>query len=202
MISLQDAVNDLHRIVIVENKRQSPKRLAMLADLCVEQLDRRGIVGAATEIRVRGIGRTKVWDVGWPSDGKTRLGISVKSLLSNIPGAVPNRIDDLAGEMSNVQLLSPEIVTGYIMVFDTAAEKPRKDGKRWVDIFHNAVHRLSGRDAPAWATGMVEASAVVEVNFSEGPRIVSEPDISCFFDRLAEGVKERNPDLFREIRDM
>ena len=72
------------------------------------------LVGAATEINVPGIGRSKKWDVGWPPAGRARLGISLKSLLRNIPGTVPNRVDDLTGEMANVQLLSPEIVTGYI----------------------------------------------------------------------------------------
>ena len=46
MISLQEAVGDLYRIALVEKKRQSPNRLAMLADLCVEQLGQRGIVDA------------------------------------------------------------------------------------------------------------------------------------------------------------
>lgn len=196
MISLQDAVSDLYRIAVVENKRQSPNRLAVLADLCVEQLDQRGIVGAAKEIRVPGIGRAKMWDVGWPVDGKVRLGISLKSLLSNIPGTVPNRIDDLAGEMANVQLMSPEIVTGYIMIFDTSGVGLRQDGQTWVAFFREAVNRLSGRDAPAWAAGMVESSAVVEVDFSSDARIVHTPDMDEFFDRLANSVKARNPDKF------
>ena len=97
------------------------------------------------------------------------LGISLKSLLRNVAGTVPNRVDDLTGEMANVQLLSPEIVTGYIMVFDTTGSGLRQDGTRWVDFFREAVERLSGRDAPAWAAGMVEASAVVEVDFSQAP---------------------------------
>ena len=95
MISLQDTVDDLYRITVVEKKHQSPDRLAMLAEL-----DRRGIVGAAKELSVPGIGRTKAWDVGWPSDGKVRLGISLKSLLRNVAGTVPNRVDDLQGEMA------------------------------------------------------------------------------------------------------
>lgn len=196
MISLQDAVDDLYRIAIVEQKRQSSNRLAMLADMCVEQLNDRGIVGATRELPVPGIGRSKTWDVGWPHDGKVRLGISLKSLLRNIAGAVPNRVDDLTGEMANVQLLSPEIVTGYIMVFDTTASGLRKDGTRWVDFFRDAVTRLSGRDAPAWAAGMVEASAIVEVDFASGSRIVAAPDMSDFFDRLASCVRDRNPDRF------
>ena len=197
MISLQDAVDDLYRIAVVERRRQSPNRLAMLGHMCVEQLDRRGILGAAKELSVPGIGRTKTWDVGWPPDGKVRLGISLKSLLRNIAGTVPNRVDDLQGEMANVQLLSPEIVTGYIMAFDTTGSGLRQDGTRWVDFFRDAIDRLSGRDAPAWAAGMVEASAIVEVDFSEEARIVAAPDMSAFFDRLAHCVRERNPDTFR-----
>ena len=197
MISLQDTVDDLYRIVIVEQKRQSPNRLSMLAEMCIEQLGERGITSAAKELLVPGIGRSKTWDVGWPSNGKVRLGISLKSILRNIAGTVPNRLDDLTGEMANVQLLSPEIVTGYVMVFDTTGSGLRQDGTRWVDFFRDAVNRLSGRDAPAWAAGMVEASAIVEVEFTERPRIVAAPDMSAFFDRLASCVRERNPDRFR-----
>lgn len=198
MITLQDAVDDLYRIAVVEQKRQSPNRLAVLADMCVEQLRERGIDGAAKELPVPGIGRSKTWDVGWPPDGKVRLGISLKSLLRNIAGTVPNRVDDLTGEMANVQLLSPEIVTGYVMVFDTTGSGLRKDGTRWVDFFRDAINRLSGRDAPAWAPGMVEASAIVEVDFAERARIVACSDMPAFFDRLAQCVQDRNPDLFRQ----
>ncbi len=197
MISLQDAVDDLYRIAEVEQKRQSPNRLGVLADMCVEQLAARGILGATRELTVPGIGRSKTWDVGWPSDGRVRMGISLKSLLRNIAGTVPNRIDDLTGEMANVQLLSPEIATGYVMIFDTAGSSLRKDGTRWVDFFRAALDRLSGRDAPAWAAGMVEASAIVEVDFSEEPRIVAAPDMTEFFDLLARCVKHRNPHRFR-----
>ena len=66
MISLQDAVDDLYRIAIVENSSQSPNRLAVLANMCVEQLEQRHVVGAATEIDVPGIARNKKWDVAWP----------------------------------------------------------------------------------------------------------------------------------------
>ena len=197
MITLQDAVEELYRIAVVEQKRQSPNRLAKLAHMCVEQLAERGIVGADTELPVPGIGRTKNWDVVWPREGRVRLGISLKSLLRNVAGTVPNRVDDLTGEMANVQLLSPEIVTGYIMVFDTTGSGPRQDGTRWVDFFREAVDRLSGRDAPAWAAGMVEASAIVEVDFTERACIVAEPDMSAFFDRLAHCVRDRNPEAFR-----
>ncbi len=195
MICLQDAVDDLYRIAVAEKKRQSPNRLAMLADMCVQELARRDIAGAAKERPVPGFGRSKNWDVVWPDNGKVRLSISLKSLLSNVAGTVPNRADDLMGEMANVQLRSPEIVTGYIMIFDIAGGL-RKDGTRWVDFFRDAVNRLSGRDAPAWAAGMVEASAIVEVDFARGPRIAAAPDMPAFFDRLVHCVRDRNPDMF------
>ena len=81
-------------------------------------------------------------------------------------------------------------------VFNTTGSGPRQDGTRWVDYFHAAIDRLSGRDAPAWAAGMVEASAIVEVDFTSQARIVAAPDLSPFFDRLAKCVKDRNPDMF------
>ena len=196
MISLQDAIDDLYRIAVIEKRSTSTKRLAKLAQMCVEQLTDRGLLGADVERPVPGIGRSKNWDVVWPRDGRVRLGISLKSLLRNVAGTVPNRVDDLQGEMANVQLLSPEIVTGYIMVFDTTGSGLRQDGTRWVDVFRDAVSRLSGRDAPAWAAGMVEASAVVEVDFAQSARIVVEPDMGQFFDSLAERVRDRNPDAF------
>lgn len=193
MTSLQDAVTSLYEIA--REKPTSTKRLDVLADMCIEQLGQRGITGATKELSVPGIGRSKKWDVVWPAEGKIRLVISLKSILKNIAGTVPNRLDDLTGEMANVQLQSPEIVTGYLMLFNNG-DAMRSDGTTWVDFFRAAVKRLSGRDAPAWAAGMMEASVVVEVDFANGPRIVDEPDMAAFFDRLAYCVKERNPDIF------
>lgn len=195
MLTLQEAIDGLYRIAITEGRKQSPKRLNLLADFCVQELDNRGIAGAAKEVSVPGIGRNKNWDLAWPNEGKARLGISLKSILSNIPGTVPNRADDLMGEMANVQLRSPEIVTGYIVVFDTQ-NGLRKDGGRWVDFFRKTVERLSGRDAPSWAAGMVEASAIIEVDFSDGPKLLSKSGLEGFFDRIAECTRERNPDMF------
>ncbi len=195
MITLQDAVSDLYRLTVVEKRHTSTKRLDVLADYCVQELSLRGLAEAAKEVRIPGIGRAKNWDVAWPEDGKVRLGISLKSLLRNIAGTVPNRADDLMGEMANVQLLSPEIVTGYLMVFDVSASNVRTDGTRWVDFFRSTIERLSGRAAPAWAAGMVEAAAIVEVDFSVEPTILDPGDMPEFFDRLANCVFERNPEL-------
>lgn len=194
MLTLADAIDDLHLIAVIEKRRQSPARLAVLADYCVQELDQRGIPDAETEVTIPGIGRNKKWDVAWRHGGKVRLGISLKSLLSNIPGTVPNRADDLMGEMANVQLYSPEIVTGYIMIFDAPHIK-KGTGERWVDVFRSYVKPLAGRQAPAWAAGMVEALAIVEVDFSQGPQLITPTNLNPFFDLIAHRVIERNPSL-------
>ena len=50
MISLQDAVDDHYRIAVAGQKRQSSSGLAKLGEMCVEQLDERGVNGATMEI--------------------------------------------------------------------------------------------------------------------------------------------------------
>ena len=74
---------------------------------------------------------------------------SVHLVVTSPPYWTLKEYPDSDGQMANVQLLSPEIVTGYVMVFDTTGSGLRKDGTRWVDFFRDAVNRLSGRDAPA-----------------------------------------------------
>ena len=59
-----------------------------------------------------------------PPEGRVRLGISLKSILCNITGTVPNGVYDLA----NVQLLSSKIVTDYVVIFDTTQSGLHKDG--------------------------------------------------------------------------
>lgn len=43
-ITVQDAVDDLYRIAVTDKKSQSPKRLDVLADFCVQELEKRGLV--------------------------------------------------------------------------------------------------------------------------------------------------------------
>ena len=43
---------------------------------------------------------------------------------------------------------------------------------------------------------MIEASAVVVVDFTQGPNIVRKPDMHAFFNRLSACVRDRNPDMF------
>lgn len=191
MISIHDAIADLHRLVYVEEKRQSPARLNTLADFCVQELEARGLSGVAKESRIPGFGREKNWDVVWEYDRKVRLAISLKSILSNIPGTVPNRIDDLMGEVANVQLASPEIVLGYVMVFNGNQDTPED---KWASRLKGSLESLSGRGAPAWAPGTIEAHVLVEATFDEGPVVHSDiTDVDEFFNMLVNRVRERNP---------
>lgn len=144
---------------------------------------------------IPGAGRNKQWDVAWQYDGKYRLGISLKSILKNLAGTIPNRIDDLIGEVANAQLHSPEIVIGYVMVFNIENDSVSpKYGSTWAQIAESRLSSLSGRRPPAWATGMIEDFVLVKVNFRSSAAIVSTSQpFSDFFDMIVEQVAYRNP---------
>ena len=195
MISIQNAIDALYRTAVTEGKATSTTRLETLADYCVQELARRGLQGVKKEASIPGAGRDKRWDVAWSYDGKYRLGISLKSLLKNLGGTVPNRIDDLIGEVANAQLHSPEIVIGYIMDFNVAEDSySPKHGSTWSDLFRSRLQSLSGRRSPSWTTGTVEDFVLVEVDFSSGSSIlaVSQP-FNEFFDTLVDEISARNP---------
>jgi hypothetical protein len=196
-VTVQEAIEHLYRVAVVEKKTTSPARLSRLAEFCVQELEERGLRGVGAEVAVEGFGRVKQWDVAWHHRGKARLGISLKSLLKNIPGTVPNRIDDLIGEVANAQLHSPEIVIGYIMVFDRSQDSySAKHASTWLDLLRSRLEQLSHRAPPAWATGTFEGLTLAEVDFSGGPLLCADSvDFDGFFDRLVEHVKYRNPDV-------
>ncbi len=195
-VTVQEAIEHLYRVAVVEQKTTSPARLSGLADFCVQELEKRGVSGVGAEVAVQGFGRVKQWDVAWEHAGKARLGLSLKSLLKNIPGTVPNRIDDLMGEVANAQLHSPEIVIGYIMVFDRSQDSwSKKHDSTWLGLLKSRLDQLSQRAPPAWATGTFEGHVLTEVDFTEGPVVRSDPgDFDRFFDRLVDHVKFRNPE--------
>lgn len=195
MITAQQAVDDLYRIAVAEEKATSTARLEVLADFCVQEISRRGMKDVEKEATVPGGGREKKWDVAWCYDGKYRLGVSLKSLLKNLGGTVPNRIDDMIGEVTNAQLYSPEIVIGYIMIFNIAEDSySPKHESTWCDLFRKRAKSLSGRQPPSWTTGTVEDYLLVEVDFNTGPSIIrTSKSFDAFFDTLVEQVDSRNP---------
>jgi hypothetical protein len=151
--------------------------------------------GAAADVDLPGGARTKNWDVVWFYNGKHRLAISLKSLLENLGGTVPNRIDDLIGEVTNLQMHSPEVVTGYLMLFDVSKDTVKtRHGGTWCDVLTQRLETISGRRMPAWGMGMIEASCVVRVDFSKGAKLLTAAEeVGRFFDILAEEVFARNP---------
>ena len=198
---LQDGIKHLYRTARTQGGTTSTERLRVLAEFCCQQFAARGLAGCKIDPEIPGYARAKDWDVAWLYDGKVRLAVSLKSLLTNLGGTVPNRIDDLMGEAANLQLYSPEVVIGYLMVFNIEEDAlSRKHGSTWGELLRRRLASLSGRRAPHWTVGTVEASAFVEVNFANGPELISGMDaVTTMFDALAEQVYLRNPGFPRAM---
>lgn len=195
-LSLAEAIESLYNIAVVQGKSQSTIRLQRLGEFCVEKLASFGLSGAQREVTIPGGGREKQWDVAWQYHAKHRLAISLKSILRNLPGTVPNRVDDLMGEVANIQMYSPEIVVGYVMILDVSTDTRRARGTTWSDLLNERLTRLSGRRAPSWSIGMIESFALVQVDFSKGPRLLTpEASVIKMLKDLANEVKARNPSL-------
>ena len=149
------------------------------------------------DIDIPGGVRTKNWDVVWVYDKKCRLAISLKSILRNVAGTVPNRLDDLMGEVTNAQMYSPELVIGYIMVFDVSQDsESKKHGSTWRDLLRDRLKGLSVRTSPSWGFGTIEAAEMIEVDFSSTPELLTpETEMARLFDTLVAEVIKRNPAL-------
>jgi hypothetical protein len=200
-VSLSDAVDDLLR-----RRTQDPGRLTLLASFCVEAFERYGLTGVrggeATEVGIRGLSRQKDWDLAFVLAGKPRLLVSLKSILRNLAGTVPNRLDDLMGEAANVQQLSPEIVIGYVVVVDEHEDSARRDGRgTWSDYFEESLGKIAIRRAPLWNQGLIEAAWLIRIDSSNpaGSRISNAVDMDAkgtnFFQALLDELYLREPTL-------
>ncbi|WP_245606070.1 hypothetical protein [Thermus amyloliquefaciens] len=167
------------------------------------------------EVPVRGLAREKSWDVGlvYPEGPqlppKPRLLLSLKSILRNPGGSWPNRLDDLVGEVSSVQMLFPEVVVGYVVVLDYGAPTKKRGGDRYpegeelasvYDRFKEGLKALSRRQPPLWAQGLVEGHWVIEVDSRRTP-LLRDPlgtvqRGEAFLDALIEALRKREPLLF------
>lgn len=182
----------------------STLRLRGLADYLIELLVSSGLPsavgGSQQELKVPGLARVKNWDVAYEYAGKFRLLVSLKSMLKNISGTVPNRLDDLQGELANVQQLRPEIVIGYVILFDVAKDTTRQDGSgMWSDYFEGALKRLAIRRAPLWNQGLLEGLWFIRFDSRRplGQRIV-DPDKTAlerglFVESMLSELKLREP---------
>jgi len=196
---LEDAIDSL-----LSHPKTSTKRLAALADYLKQQLAKEGLPnvrgGSGGELQVPGLSRTKNWDVAFEFAGKFRLLISLKSMLKNVSGSVPNRLDDLQGELANVQQIRPEIVIGYVVLFDVAEDSVRKDdGRPWSDYFEKALRSIAIRRAPLWNQGLLEGLWFVRFDSRKpkGQRLVSPRkaarDRTAFLTALLCELKLREP---------
>jgi hypothetical protein len=189
---------------ISRRKTQDATRLAPLADYARRQSELHGLSGVmggtGGELRIAGMARSKDWDVAYDFAGKRRLLVSLKSIWKNASGTVPNRIDDLMGEAANVQQMSPEIVTGYILLFDEQCDSLRReDGKTWSVFFEEAVRRIAIRKAPLWNQGLLEGSWFIRFDsarelgrrLTDPDRVTSEGEL--FFRSLLRELRLREP---------
>ena len=183
---------------------QSPDRLLAMADYVKEELAKHGLPGASGgsggELCVPGLARKKNWDVAYEFAGKYRLLISLKSMWRNAAGTIPNRIDDHMGEIANVQQLRPEIVIGYIVLFDVVADSRRKeDGLMWSEYFERAIKRLAIRKAPLWNQGLLEGAWFIRFDsrLAVGSRVLYPEQVlkdnAAFFHGLLAELKLREP---------
>lgn len=200
-ISLSDAVDDL-----LVRPTQDSGRLNKLASFCTEEFARHGLKGVrggqADEVGIRGFGRQKDWDLAFVLADKPRLLVSLKSILKNLSGTVPNRLDDLMGEAANVQQLQPEVVIGYVVIMDEAEDKMRRDdGITWSDHFEQNLRKIAIRKAPLWNQGLIEGIWLIRIDSRRPPgtRIVDIVDMDAkgtnFFKALLEELYLREPTL-------
>jgi hypothetical protein len=149
---------------------------------------------------VPGLSRVKNWDLAYEFAGKFRLLVSLKSMLKNVSGSVPNRLDDLQGEIANVQQLRPEIVIGYVVLFDMAEDSIRSEDKlTWSDYFEAALRKMAVRRAPLWNQGLMEGLWFIRFNSrrADGSRLLAPSETAQarrqFLQALLCELKLREP---------
>jgi hypothetical protein len=199
-MTLSDAVDDLLR-----RPKTDSGRLNALAGFCIEEFARHGLSGVrggqADEVGIRGFGRQKDWDLAFVLAEKPRLLVSLKSILRNLSGTVPNRLDDLMGEAANVQQLQPEVVIGYVVIMDEAEDRVRRDGKTWCDHFEDNLRKIAVRKAPLWNQGLIEGIWLIRIDSRRplGQRVVDVVDMDAkgtnFFSALLSELFLREPTL-------
>ncbi|MBS3933007.1 MAG: hypothetical protein KGZ35_01490 [Truepera sp.] len=220
-MTLEEVIGKVMQRQARDAGRQNP-----LADYCIAELEARGLWevrgGSRGESVIRGLAREKTWDVVFKHPilpglsreerllkEKPRLLISLKSIMSNPLGTLPNRLDDLVGEVSSVQMLYPEVVIGYVVLLDRGAPTKRKSGLVYPQgdalsepyrRFREGIARLAVRRPPLWAQGLIEAGWVIEIDTRNDQLLVDQPQSllegKMFFDTLVDTLRVREPALF------
>lgn len=187
---LEEAITSL-----LSHSATSTKRLRALADYLKELFEHEGLPnvkgGSGGELQVPGLSRVKNWDLAYEFAGKFRLLVSLKSMLKNISGSIPNRLDDLQGEIANVQQLRPEIVIGYVILFDVAEDSVRsEDADSWSNYFEAALKKMAIRRAPLWNQGLFEGLWFIRFDSRKpaGARLLSTADTSHARERFLQAL--------------
>lgn len=178
----------------MKGKWTSTTRLDVLAEYCIDRMQQRGISPWDDEVTLNSWARDKKWDVVHPPKGRPKVAISMKSILRNLAGTVPNRTDDLIGEVADLQMRYPEVVTGYIVIVDTADTEAEPNRSEWADELENRLETIEGRSPPYWGTGAVEASCVIKTNLAgsgDAEILTDESETGEFFDTLADQYRMR-----------
>lgn len=192
----------------LKRSARASNRMEPIADYCIGRLRARKLPelrgGSLGEKKVLGFGRKKNWDVSCTFAGQPRVLVSLKSILRNVAGTVPNRVDDLMGEVASIQMIRPEIVIGYVEILDvkgttsSGGMRDRARNRRLFQQFKENVERLAVRGMPNWTTGLFEACWLVEIDTADGADLI--PHIGdvveageAFFDKLARLAREREP---------
>lgn len=194
MPSLEDALKDLHDIVYLQGKRTSTARLNTLAQYVVEEFEQHGISDWETEVTLDAFARDKTWDVVHKPGKRPRIAISLKSILFNLGGAIPNRTDDLIGETTDLQMRYPEIIIGYLVIVDTVNTDDEPRRSQWAGVLAKRLESISGREAPFWDRGTIEASLVVKACLegkNEPDLVTSQDDIERFFSEICDEYEQR-----------
>jgi len=196
--NLESALIDFYR-----RPSQAANRMGPIQEVVKAELESRcQTLGSQVEVSlekpVRGKHRSKNWDVVLYFARRPQLAVSTKSIMANVAGTVPNRIDDAMGECVNVHAHDPGMVLGYLFVMNaTPASQKTRDGRSWTDVFAESLASFSGRRSERDAPELFEAATLLPVDFTtQPPQIAFHPrllDWSAFFDILVGQVRARNP---------
>jgi len=224
---LENAVQRILKASSKSSARQKPLADYLLSRLRDGLLPQHLHAYLKSEAKVPGLARVKSWDIGlvYPKASKNesskerpltkpRLLLSLKSILANPSGSWPNRLDDLVGEASSVQMLFPEVVIGYVVVLDYGARTRRKGKDKQpvqnnleslYDRFVKGLRDLSKREPPLWAQGMIEGHWVISIDSRKSNPLL-EPQATVeqgekFLEQLIGALKQREPLLFVEKKE-
>ena len=175
------------------------RELAQYTKIRLEQ-ENPNIEGLTLERRIASLSKIKNWDLVAPQRGRPRLAVSFKAYASKGTKNVSNRLDEILGELSEMQNMYPEVISGYVMAIDL---DKLGDGSidhsesRFSDLIEKLT-RVTIRNAPAWMPGTLEAFLLIGIRLSGSDSVSVEKLASYnhrgemdFFKALSDHYKDR-----------